>query len=128
MITGGSLAKKASWERIIAWFEHHMRCVLMTAFGVPVEPDVNRNLTTESDETLAWAAAQAEVGGAESSVANKLVGRPGIGLRATTISASGGTTDSMARRNGWPSATNTRPGVSSSMMERSLLKSLESSE
>src|SRR5271165_1381349 len=116
MITGGSLAKKASWERIIAWFEHHMRCVLMTAFGVPVEPDVNRNLTIVSGETLAWAVAPAGVGADDSRLSNGVVGRPGTGLRTTTISVSGGSADAIARRNGSPSVTKTRPGVSRSMM------------
>jgi hypothetical protein len=51
-MTGGSSAKNASCERIIAWFEHHMRWVLITAFGVPVEPEVNRNLTTVSGPDL----------------------------------------------------------------------------
>ncbi len=51
--TGGSSWKKASTLRIIAWFEHHMRWVLITAFGVPVEPEVNRNLAMVSGPTRA---------------------------------------------------------------------------
>jgi len=32
-----------------------MRCVLMTAFGVPVEPEVKRNLTIVSGPTRSFA-------------------------------------------------------------------------
>src|SRR5262245_21462014 len=116
MITGGSSAKKASCERIIAWFEHHMRCVLITALGVPVEPEVNRNLTMVSGPTLAWAATAAAVDVGADIVSNNVGVRPGSGLRATTTSVLGGTTVSMARRNGAPSLAKTRPGVSRSKM------------
>src|SRR5262245_2648548 len=58
-ITGGSSLKYASVVRSISWFAHHMRWVLMTAFGVPVEPDVNRNLAMVSGPTAAWAASVA---------------------------------------------------------------------
>ena len=38
--------------RIICWFAHSMRCVLITPFGSLVEPDVNRNLAIVSGPTL----------------------------------------------------------------------------
>ena len=45
--------QKASCERIIAWFELHLRWVLITALGVPVEPEVNRRLAMVSGPTAA---------------------------------------------------------------------------
>ena len=61
-MTGGSSWKNANIWRIIAWFEHHMRCVLITAFGSPVEPEVNRNLAIVSGPTRACASSTARVG------------------------------------------------------------------
>ncbi len=81
----------------MAWFEHHMRWVLITALGVPVEPEVNRNLAMVSGPTLAWAASAGPIPGEASNVSNNVVGRPAIGLRVTTISTCGGTTASIAR-------------------------------
>ena len=63
-ITGGSSLKNANMVLIIAWFEHHMRWVLITAFGVPVEPEVKRNLTIVSGPTPACASSTAGDGGA----------------------------------------------------------------
>ncbi len=51
--TGGSSATKAKPAAIIAWFEHSMRWVLMTALGFPVEPEVNRNFAMVSGVTCA---------------------------------------------------------------------------
>ena len=75
-----------------------MRWVLITAFGVPVEPEVNRNLTTVSGPTSACAVSAAEVVGVASNVCSSVLGRPGNGLRPTTTSTPGGTTASIARR------------------------------
>ena len=75
-----------------------MRWVLITAFGVPVEPEVNRNLTMVSGPTSACAVSAAEVVGVASNVCSSVLGRPGNGLRPTTTSTSGGTTASIARR------------------------------
>src|SRR5215468_4298505 len=55
--TGGSSATKLKPEASIAWFEHSMRWVLMTAFGLPVDPEVKRNLAMVSGVTFACAAA-----------------------------------------------------------------------
>ena len=74
-----------------------MRWVLITALGVPVEPEVNRNLAMVSGPTAACAASAAVVVGA-SKVSNSVIGRPGSGLRVTTTSTPGGTTASIARR------------------------------
>src|SRR3954447_7559506 len=98
--TGGSSSKYANCETSIAWFEHHMRWVLITAFGVPVEPEVNRNLTMVSGPTLAFAASASVVGAGASQVCNSVAGRLASGLRSTTTSTPGGTTASIARRYG----------------------------
>ena len=43
----------------IVMFELSMRCVVMTPFGVPVEPEVNRNFAIVSGPILAAACARA---------------------------------------------------------------------
>jgi hypothetical protein len=48
--------------RTISWFAHHMRCVLITAFGAPVEPEVKRNLAIVSGPTRACAASTSALG------------------------------------------------------------------
>src|SRR5262245_12101182 len=96
-MTGGSSAKKASCDRIIAWFAHHIRWVLITALGVPVEPEVKRNLAMLSGPTPAWAASAAPVALQASNASNKLVRRLGTGLRVTMTSTSAATVASMAR-------------------------------
>jgi hypothetical protein len=50
----------------MAWFEHSIRWVLITAFGAPVEPEVNRNLAMVSVPTAAWARSTAPADGAAS--------------------------------------------------------------
>ena len=81
-----------------------------------------------SGPTLAWAASTAAVGSVISRSANDVVGRLPSGLAAVTISTPIGTALSMARANGLPSAANTRPGVSVSMIDLSLPKSVDISE
>src|SRR5207245_11444709 len=93
----------------MAWFEHHMRCVLITAFGVPVEPEVNRNLAMVWGVTAACAASAASVGVGASNVSNSVVGRPGMGLRVTMISIYGRTAASIARAEPSPSAAEAGP-------------------
>src|SRR3569623_2792884 len=48
---------------LACWLEVSMRWGLMTAFGVPVEPEVNRNFAIVSGMTLAKAYAPADVSG-----------------------------------------------------------------
>src|SRR5258707_15014492 len=48
---------------LACWLEVSMRWVLMTAFGVPVEPEVNRNFAIVSGVTAAKAVATADVSG-----------------------------------------------------------------
>src|SRR5215510_1293613 len=96
-----------------------MRFVLMTAFGVPVDPDVNRNFAIVSGPTAAWAASTRASGSARR-YAHEVTGWLGGGLRVTTISTSAGTTASIARANGAPSLAKTSAGVTRPMMVRSL--------
>src|SRR5258706_386636 len=53
--TGGSSRKNGNTRSTIAWFAHHMRCVLITAFRVPVEPEGERDLTIVSGPVRARA-------------------------------------------------------------------------
>ena len=52
--TGARVASGHTCSSIV-WFAHSMRCVVMTPFGVPVEPDVNRIFATVSGPTCACA-------------------------------------------------------------------------
>src|SRR6476659_5151057 len=84
--TGGASSRKRKPADIIAWFAHSIRCVLITALGDPVEPDVNRNLAMVSGPTVAWAWSTACDGSALSSE-NRVL-RVGSGFRPTTTSTS----------------------------------------
>src|SRR6516225_4953491 len=55
-ITGGSSARNGATWRFIWELQQIMPCVLITAFGMPVEPEVNRNLAIVSRPTRAAAA------------------------------------------------------------------------
>src|SRR6186713_1165066 len=48
---GGSSARNAITVRIISCFEQSIRCVLMTPFGFPVDPEVNRIFAMVSGPT-----------------------------------------------------------------------------
>ncbi|GAB1414139.1 hypothetical protein MASR1M97_28750 [Candidatus Desulfobacillus denitrificans] len=52
-VTGGFSARKGQSWAIACWLEQSMRWVLMTPFGSPVEPEVNRNFATLSGPTAA---------------------------------------------------------------------------
>ena len=125
--TGGSSVRKGSTEAIMRWLAHIMRCVLMTALGLPVEPDVKRNLAMLSGVTAACAASTTGPMAACRSL-NNVALRPGGASRVTTSSVSAGNTAAMARANTLPLAANTRPGCSRSNMKRSFSKSFETSE
>ena len=62
--TGSAAARRGAAARcsIISWFEQSIRCVLMTPFGMPVEPDVKRIFATVSGPTRACASSTALVG------------------------------------------------------------------
>jgi hypothetical protein len=101
-ITGGSSFTKARLVASIAWFEVSMRFVLITALGVPVEPEVNRILAMSSRPTLACALSTALPWSASSST-NNLAPRGG-GFWPTISSKSFGTAASIALPNIAPSA------------------------
>ena len=104
-----------------------MRCVLITPFGMPVEPEVNRNFAMVSGVDVC--VRRIDRGGRLRRQLREQRRRPvRKRLRVTTSSTSGGTTASMARAYWLPSQANTRPGVSRLTMWRSLPKSEEISE
>ena len=111
-------------QRIIDWLAHSMRCVLITPFGWPVEPEVNRIFAMVSGPTLACAASTAAVGVVAARSANSVALRFGGGLAVTAISTSCGTVAAMARAKASPLAAKTRPGVRMSTMVLSLLEIL----
>ena len=83
-ITGGRSARNGQTCAIASWFEHSMRCVLITPLGRPVEPEVNRILATVSGPTAALARSTALVGRVARRSAKAVM--PGAG-RLATISA-----------------------------------------
>ena len=97
----------------ICWLAHSMRCVLITPFGAPVEPDVNRIFATVSGFRRENATSSVEPGLVSSSRAT------GVEVAPTAASAP-------ANFSG--SAANTSPGRSSSKMDFSLAKSFDISE
>ena len=90
-----------------------MRWVLITPFGMPVEPEVNRNFAIVSGPTLACAASTAAVGVVAARVRRTVsTGRSATGLRVTTSSISGGIDRLDRACERLAVAANTRPGVS----------------
>ena len=59
--------------RICSWLADSIRCVLMTPFGDPVDPDVNRIFATVSPVTRACASSTAAPGGVSISSSNAVV-------------------------------------------------------
>src|SRR5947199_9522393 len=57
---------------LACWLDVSMRWVLMTAFGVPVEPEVNRNFAMVSGPTAAKASATAGVSGITAMLRNEI--------------------------------------------------------
>jgi hypothetical protein len=95
-ITGGSSCRNASMVRTIAWLVHSMRWVLITALGMPVEPEVNSSLPMVSGPTRAAAASRAPVGSLARSSAKGVAHRPAVGSSVTTSSVSGATAAAIA--------------------------------
>src|SRR6476660_2108384 len=58
---------------LACWLDVNMRWVLMTAFGVPVEPEVNRNFAMVSGVMAEKAFATAEVSGVAATDRNEIV-------------------------------------------------------
>src|SRR5207245_9498574 len=61
-ITGGRSSTKGQACASICWFAHSMRWVLITPFGDPVEPEVNRIFATDSGFTFANSLSIVETG------------------------------------------------------------------
>ena len=113
----------------IAWFEHSMRWVLITALGFPVEPEVNRNLAIVSGATVAMRGGDAGcVFGAEQIGEQRGLAIAERIARDDELDARPAPFRRCARANGPPSLAKTSPGVSRSMIARSLPKSLDISE
>ena len=113
----------------MAWFEHSMRWVLITAFGVPVEPEVNRNLAMVSGVTLACAAATLAASSAPIRSANNVVLPVAERIaRHHQFDVVRHASGNRACAKAPPSLANTMPGVSRSIIMRSLPKSLDISE
>ncbi len=124
--TGGSSARMGIDSHICCWFAHHMRCVLMTACGSRVEPDVNRNFTIVSGPVAAIAASTCEVAGVALNSSNAVARRPSSAGRlfaGVTISTSAGTAASIAARYRSARVAKTSPGVIVAITWRSFTKS-----
>src|SRR3954463_7937877 len=61
---------------LACWLEVSMRWVLITAFGVPVEPEVNRNFAIVSGPTAAKAFAAASLSGVAAIDRNEIASSP----------------------------------------------------
>jgi hypothetical protein len=97
---------------------HSIRCVVGTAFGSRVDPDVKRNFAIVSPVT-ASCAASTPAGRVEQRREPRDAVHPS-GAVTTTRSTSLGTAASSAARKAAPSDANTSPGVSSASAWRSL--------
>ena len=118
--TGGSFAMKGMDCRSIAALLQHMRLVMITALGLPVEPDVSRNLTIES-ALVAARASSARVSSPSSSDASGDTWRPGSGESPMIATSDAKADDARAKRAVSNAAM--RPGVSRSIAYRSLPRS-----
>src|SRR5690606_8184411 len=110
---------------------HHMRCVLMTACGSRVEPDVNRNFAIVSGPVASVAASTAEPTTVSAISSNAVARRPasaGTKSAVVTISTSEGTAASIAVRYRSAFAAKTSPGASVAITWRSFAKSRLTSE
>ena len=126
--TGGVSARNDRRWRMTCWLLASMRCVLTTALGARVEPEVSRNLAIESSVTAACAPSTASVGSVPSSASMPVVARPAGSPPVVISSVPAGTAAAMARAKRAPSAANTAPGVSSATIPASLAKSVATSE
>jgi len=80
----GPLGSRGRTCDIIAALAHIMRWVLMTAFGIPVEPEVNSSLPMVSGVMRAIESATADVTGVAARSAKARLATPGAG-RSTWI-------------------------------------------
>ena len=79
--TGGASPRNASTERIISWLEQSIRCVLITPFGRPVDPDVNSTFAIVSEPTRSRASSTSAVADVATSDSNGCRGNVRRGRR-----------------------------------------------
>src|SRR4051794_7505337 len=70
---------------LACWLEVSMRWVLITAFGVPVEPEVNRNFAIVSGVTAAKAFSTASVSGVDAISRNDIASPSAEALTITAV-------------------------------------------
>ena len=85
-MTGGSSFRNASVSRSITWLAQIMRWVLMTAFGLPVEPEVSRNFAIVSGPMASCTASRRGCNGVAIRSASIVTSRPGTAPRDAAIS------------------------------------------
>src|ERR1700704_2103688 len=73
MTSSAALSRNVQVCALACWLEVSMRWVLITAFGVPVEPEVNRNFAIVSGPMAAKAFATVAVSGVAVTVRNEIV-------------------------------------------------------
>ena len=64
-------------SRIITWLAQIIRCVLITALGLPVEPEVSRNFAIVSGPMASCVASSAGCSGVAIRSASNVTSRPG---------------------------------------------------
>src|SRR3954469_19309382 len=100
---------------LACWLEVSMLWVLITAFGVPVEPEVNRNFAIVSGVIAAKALATSDVSGVAAILANGIASEAPASLLTMVAECS----DAIAARaaaNGFVLETKIAPGPSSWIM------------
>jgi len=102
-----------------------LRWVLITAFGVPVEPEVNRNLAMVSGVMAANAFATSDVSGVAAIARNAIASPPSP---LTMVAECSGAIAASAAAKGLAPETKIAPGPSNLIMPFSLSKSLDISE
>ncbi len=89
--------------------EHSIRWVLITPFGVPVDPEVRRIFATVSGPSAVKVRSTSAWGSVASRSSSASV--PGCTARATTATGTRSATDASAGPNAAPSSAKTMPGV-----------------
>src|SRR3954467_10459400 len=72
MTRSAALSRKVQVCALACWLEVSMRWVLITAFGVPVEPEVNRNFAIVSGVMAAKAFSTASVSAVDAISRNEI--------------------------------------------------------
>ena len=112
----GSCGPRGRHCIIIAALAHIIRCVLITALGMPVEPEVNSSLPTVSGPIASTLACTAGVARVAASAAYGRLGTPAGGRSTCTTCTPSRSSAASARSKGGPSCTITSPGFTRSKM------------